>query len=108
MKRFRLLLLLLSVLSLNVHASNSYPNKHNLMCLSAYLVNPIRVGDVSFYYKDDLIGNISIYGASTKVVTIVDNGYFKDQEDFEEKKAYLSVEVTNRRIDIINFTYGTC
>lgn len=108
MNLFRFLLLLLSIASFNSYASNVNPYRHDQMCISAYLEKPIRTGDITFYLKNQPIGNISIFGASTDVITIQDDGHFKDQKDFEERKAFLSAENVGKRLDVVNFTYQTC
>lgn len=108
MKLVHFLLLLLSIASVNSYASNLNPYRHDHMCLSAYLVKPIRMGDVTFYLKNEPIGNISIYGASTSIVTIQNDDSFKDQKDFEEKKMLLSVELNKNRLVVNNYTYESC
>jgi len=108
MKISRLLFLALGIFSVNVFANDAHTSNHSRMCLTAYLAKPVHVGDVEFYVKNQMIGVISIYGAWVDVVRIQDDGYFKDQKDFEEKREFLRVMNMGNRLNVNKFTYQSC
>lgn len=101
-------LFILAMFSINIFAGTSSIGNKPQMCLTAYLANKIHYGDVDFYYQNEFIGNISIYGAWFDVISIHDMGYFKNQQDFEKKKPFLRVMNLGRQLEVKELTYTAC
>jgi hypothetical protein len=110
MKIFRILFLAVFIFTANVYASDIHANtnQRSRMCLSAYLAKKIRMGEVAFYYQNQMIGSIAIYGSCLDEIEIVDNGYFKDRNDFEEKMKFLKVQNNGTWLEVNKFTYHSC
>lgn len=106
MKTLYLFLLIFSLISINVFASDLH-TKNSRMCLTAYLMKQIHFGEVTFYVRNQPIGGISIYGSWVDVVGIIDF-YFKSQKDFEAQKEFLRVENNGHKLDVKRFTYEAC
>jgi major membrane immunogen (membrane-anchored lipoprotein) len=108
MKIRHLLLIVIGLFSVNIFADNGHTGSHSRMCVTAYLANPVHVGDITFYYKNKAIGNVSVYGAWLDEVSIDDGGYFTDYEDFEAKKEFLTVENIGSKLTVTRYTYQYC
>ncbi len=75
--------------------SNNFTSSDNIseVILIAHLESFVRApADISVFYKDKLLGNISLYGSVLqKKISWLINNPFENEVEFQREKVYLKV-----------------